>query len=132
MQDFGSFFWIFFIIIMLYPALQKRMLETSRLKILRKIERKRKSRVIAMVHRQETMSFLGFPLLRYISIEDSEEVLRAIRLTPDDMPVDIILHTPGGLVLAVEQIACAMKKIKYFTFFFSRHSLSSLSYLPST
>lgn len=48
-----------------------------------------------MIHRQETMSILGIPLARYISIEDSEAVLRAIRLTPENMPLDLILHTPG-------------------------------------
>lgn len=55
------------------------------------------------------MSFLGFPIARYIDIQDSEEVLRAIRLTPPDMPIDVILHTPGGLVLAAEQIARALR-----------------------
>lgn len=45
---------------------------------------------------------------RFISIEDSEQVLRAIRLTPPDVPIDLILHTPGGLVLATEQIARAL------------------------
>ena len=49
-------------------------------------------------------------MTRYISIEDSEQVLRAIRLTPPDMPIDILLHTPGGLVLATEQIAHAIRK----------------------
>jgi len=42
------------------------------------------------------------------SIEDSEQVLRAIRFTPPDVPIDLILHTPGGLVLATEQIARAL------------------------
>ncbi len=55
------------------------------------------------------MSLLGFPLVRYIDIQDSEEVLRAIRLTPPELPIDVILHTPGGLVLAAEQIARALR-----------------------
>jgi ClpP class serine protease len=58
-----------------------------------------------MIHRQETVNFLGVPVSSYLNIEDSEEVLRAIRLTPDEQPIDMILHTPGGLVLAAEQIA---------------------------
>jgi ClpP class serine protease len=62
-----------------------------------------------MVHRQETMSLLGFPLMRYIDINDSEEVLRAIQLTAPHMPIDLILHTPGGLVLAAGQIAHALR-----------------------
>lgn len=62
-----------------------------------------------MIHRQETMSLLGFPIARYIDIEDSEKVLRAIRMTPKEMPIDMVLHTPGGLGLAAEQIAFALK-----------------------
>ena len=64
--------------------------------------------MIALVHRQETMSLLGFPMARYITIEDSEEILRAVQLTDPDVPIDLILHTPGGLVLATEQIAHAL------------------------
>ncbi len=56
------------------------------------------------------MSFLGFPVYKFINIDDSEEVLRAIQMTDKDMPIDLILHTPGGLVLASLQIARALKK----------------------
>jgi ClpP class serine protease len=55
------------------------------------------------------MSLLGFPILRYIDIDDSEEVIRAIHMTDPDMPLDLVLHTPGGLVLASYQIAHAIK-----------------------
>ncbi len=68
--------------------------------------------MILLVHRQETMSLLGFPVFRYIDIHDSEEVIRAIHMTDPDMPIDLILHTPGGLVLAALQIARAIKKHK--------------------
>jgi ClpP class serine protease len=101
-------FWVFFIISSLLPAIQKRMLQAARLKLMREIESKRGSRVITLIHRQETMALLGFPLFRYIDIDDSEEVLRAVKLTDDEVPIDLILHTPGGLVLASEQIAHAL------------------------
>lgn len=101
-------FWIFFIITTLWPAIRMRMLDASRLRLMRELEKKRGSRVIALIHRQETMALLGFPVYRYINIEDSEEVLRAIKLTDDNIPIDLILHTPGGLVLAAEQIAHAL------------------------
>jgi ClpP class serine protease len=68
--------------------------------------------VILLVHRQETMRLLGFPIARYIDINDSEEVLRAIQMTDDDVPLDIVLHTPGGLVLAALQIARAIHEHK--------------------
>jgi len=98
--DLNSIFFIFFIAQFFIPLLQKRMLEVRRQAAIRAIEQSRHSRLITMIHRQETMSFLGFPIARYIDIEDSEDVLRAIRFTPPDMPIDLLLHTPGGLVLA--------------------------------
>lgn len=104
--------WILFVFSFFIPLMQKRMLLLRRQVAMRSIESRRKSRVISMIHRQETMSFLGIPLARYIDIEDSEAVLRAIRMTPPDMPIDLVLHTPGGLVLASEQIACALKRHK--------------------
>jgi ClpP class serine protease len=111
-MDFGSIFWLFFIVTMLLPIFKQRALESSRIKIMRDLEKKRGSRVISLIHRQESMSFLGLAFRKFINIEDSEEILRAIRFTPEDMPIDIILHTPGGLVLASEQIAYALKKHK--------------------
>jgi ClpP class serine protease len=77
---------------------------------LRRIEGQRGSRVIALVHRQETMSLLGFPLFRYIDVDDSEQVLRAIHMTGPEVPIDLVLHTPGGLVLASLQIARAIAR----------------------
>jgi ClpP class serine protease len=100
--------WVFFLLSALQPVVRKQMLDRSRGKLMRELERQRKSRVIALVHRQETMSLLGFPIARFINIEDSEEVLRAIQMTAPDLPLDLILHTPGGLVLAAEQIANAL------------------------
>jgi ClpP class serine protease len=108
--DLSWLLWLFFIAQFFIPLLQKRMLEARRQAAIRGIEQSRHSRLITMIHRQETMSFLGFPIARYIDIEDSEDVLRAIRFTPPDMPIDLLLHTPGGLVLASEQIAFALKR----------------------
>lgn len=105
---------LFFLLLLqaMVPFVQRRILEFRRHAAIRALEVKRKSRVITMIHRQESVSFLGFTLARYIDIEDSEQVLRAIRMTPPDMPIDLVLHTPGGLVLAAEQIACALKRHK--------------------
>ncbi len=101
-------FWIFFMVAALQPYFRQRMLEAARTRLIAKIEKEHNSRVILLVHRQETMSLLGFPLMRYIDIHDSEEVIRAIHLTGKDVPIDIIIHTPGGLVLAALQIARAL------------------------
>ncbi len=107
-MNFGDFIWLFFIFTSLQPIITQKMLEASRLRALRRLEELRRSRVIALVHRQETMSLLGFPIVRYINIEDSEQILRAIKLTDKSVPIDLIVHTPGGLVLAARQIAHAL------------------------
>jgi len=105
----AELFWLFFILSALQPVLKQRLLDNSRVRMISKIERQRGSRVILLVHRQETMSFLGFPVMRYIDVNDAEEVLRACELTDPDVPLDLILHTPGGLVMAALQIARAIK-----------------------
>jgi ClpP class serine protease len=102
--------WIFIILSSLQPLLKQRLLESSRRKLIAQIERSRRSRVILLAHRQETMKFLGFPVVRYIDLNDSEEVIRAIHLTDPSVPIDIVLHTPGGLVIAATQIARAINR----------------------
>ncbi len=102
-------FWIFFILMALQPLVRQRTLEVLRQRRLADFEKRRGSRAILLVHRQETMRLLGFPLMRFIDIGDAEEVLRAIHLTDDAVPIDLILHTPGGLVLPSVQIARALK-----------------------
>ena len=82
--------------------------EVARTRVIDRFQQDRKSRVIAMIHRQDTQSLFGVQVSQSITIEDSEAILRAIRLTPPEQPLDLILHTPGGLVLAAEQIAKAL------------------------
>jgi ClpP class serine protease len=109
---FTDVFWIFLMLTSLQPVLKQRLLEASRRNLIADIERKRGSRVILLAHRQETMSFLGFPIVRYIDVNDSEAVIRAIHLTDPNVPIDLIMHTPGGLVLAATQIARAINRRK--------------------
>lgn len=110
MSSFFNIIWLLFLISFIIPIIQRRLVDMKRFSLIDEIEKKRKSRLITLIHRQESLSFLGIPLVRFIDIEDSERVLRAIRLTPPEMPIDLMIHTPGGLVLAAEQIAAAVKK----------------------
>jgi ClpP class serine protease len=87
------------LVLFIIPMLQKYTLEATRGRLLSKIGDNRNSAVMTLIHRQETLSLLGAPIARYIDIDDSEEVLRAIRTTPKNVPIDLILHTPGGLAL---------------------------------
>ena len=113
-MDMGDIIWIIVLVVaalvIVVPMLQRRRRLRRRRALIHAIEQERGSRLISMIHRQEALSLLGIPLSRFIDIEDSEQILRAIRLTPDEMPIDLILHTPGGLVLASDQIAYALKR----------------------
>ncbi|MBC7092700.1 hypothetical protein H5T53_01635 [Candidatus Bipolaricaulota bacterium] len=110
MGDIVSILGFLILLQVFVPLVQRKVLELRRQWSIRALEVRRRSRVITLIHRQETVSLLGVPVTRYLDIEDSEQVLRAIRMTPPDMPIDLILHTPGGLVLASEQIACALRR----------------------
>src|SRR3981189_3123480 len=104
----GDILWIFVMHSLFQPVVKQRFLEAARQRLIARIESQRDSRVILLIHRLVTMRFLGFPVLRYIDVNDSEEVLRAIHLTDPAVPLDMVLHTPGGLVLASLQIARAI------------------------
>jgi ClpP class serine protease len=109
--DFGSIIWLFFILSsVIQPLLQQRMLMARRVGAIHRLEKRRGSRVITLIHRQEGFSFFGLPFARFIDVDDSEDILRAIELTDPSVPIDLIVHTPGGLVLAAEQIAGALAR----------------------
>ena len=108
-MNLGTVLALVLVLFLLVPVVSRGLLQRRRVHALEALEAVRGTRVIAMIHRQETVGFLGVPLFRFIDIEDSEAVLRAIRTTPDERPIDILLHTPGGLVLASEQIAYALR-----------------------
>ena len=110
---FRDIFWIAFGVLVLLsviiPAVRMMFLTHARLLKMKEIEKERGSRVISLIHRQESLAFLGIPFIRFLSIDESEKILRVIRKTSDDTPIDLIIHTPGGLLLAAEQIANALK-----------------------
>jgi ClpP class serine protease len=103
-----SLLWLFFILASLQPAFTRQVLFAQRRRALAVISRRRKATVITLIHRQESLNLLGFPIVRYIDIDDAESVLRAIADTADNQPIEIILHTPGGMVIAARQIASAL------------------------
>jgi len=124
-MDFATILGLLFLLTAILPALRQWVLERARQSAIREIEQAHHSRVITLIHRQETISLLGLPISRYIDIDDSEDLLRAIRLTSPDTPIDLILHTPGGLVIAAEQIAHALLRHKApVTVFVPHYALS--------
>src|SRR6201988_4034926 len=107
--DFSTLIWIFIALMALQPLLMGRWFAFNRLKAIQSIEKARGSRVITMIHRQERRSLFGFNVSRHIDLEDAQTIIAAIKETPPERPIDLILHTPGGLVLAAMQIARAVE-----------------------
>jgi ClpP class serine protease len=107
--DFSTLIWIFLALMALQPLLTGRWFAFHRLKAIQNIEKGRGSRVITMIHRQEKRSLFGFNVARHIDLEDAQTIIAAIKETPPERPIDLILHTPGGLVLAAMQIARAVE-----------------------
>ena len=107
-----NIFWVLFIGSFLWGMLSTKLINSERQKVIHQIEKERGSKVITMIHRQETVGFFGVPLKKYIQMEDAEAILRTIREIPDDKPIDLIVHTPGGMLLPAYQIARALKNHK--------------------
>lgn len=107
--DFSTLFFLFILVMVMQPLLAGRLYGLRRAQAIRGIERKRRSRVITMIHRQEKRSLFGMNVSHMIDLEDAQSIISAIKATPDDKPIDLVLHTPGGLVIAAMQIARAVE-----------------------
>jgi ClpP class serine protease len=110
--DFSTLFWIFIVIMVLQPLFTARWYVVRRAQAIRAVEKLHGARVITMIHRQEKRSLFGFAVARHIDLEDAQTIIAAIKSTPEDMPIDFVIHTPGGLVLAAMQIARAVEAHK--------------------
>ena len=107
--DFTTIIFLLFVLMTLQPLLMGRWFSLRRAQAIRAIESAHKTRVITMIHRQERRSLFGLNVARHIDLEDAQTIIAAIKETPDDVPIDLIIHTPGGIVLAAMQIARAVE-----------------------
>lgn len=107
--DFSTLIFLFIALMTLQPLLMGRWFSMRRAQAIRAIEQDNGSRVITMIHRQEKRSLFGMNVSRHIDLEDAQTIIAAIKETPANKPIDLILHTPGGLVLAAMQIARAIE-----------------------
>jgi ClpP class serine protease len=107
--DTSTLIWIAIALFALQPLLMGQWFAVRRAQAIRAIEAAHGTRVITMIHRQEKRSLFGFSVARHIDLEDAQTIIAAIKETPPDRPIDLVLHTPGGLVLAAMQIARAVE-----------------------
>ncbi len=107
--DFSTLIFLFFVFMTLQPLLTGRWYSVQRGQAIRAIEKAHGTRVITMIHRQEKRSLFGLAASRHIDLEDAQTIIAAIKETPPNVPIDLVLHTPGGIVLAAMQIARAVE-----------------------
>ena len=65
----STLLWIFIIFSVLSPIIQRQATTYRRLRAIRHLEEQRNSRVITLIHRQESIALLGLPISRYIDID---------------------------------------------------------------
>jgi ClpP class serine protease len=107
MQKVQDLLWLWAILgVTILPAIRQFLVGLRRKSLIARIEKARGTKVITMIHRQGS-GILGALFVRYIDLDDSERMVKAIR-DAGDRPIDLLMHTPGGLVIAAEQIARAL------------------------
>jgi Serine dehydrogenase proteinase len=62
--------WVIVAVIIIPQACGTYWTDRTRTKLLEQFQSERNSRVIAMIHRQETVSVLGVPVSNFIDIQD--------------------------------------------------------------
>src|SRR5690554_7623150 len=91
--DVSSILWLILAVMVLQPLIVGRWLAFQRAQAIRAMEKAHGTRVITMIHRQERRSIFGFSVSRHIDLEDAQSIIAAIKETPPDVPIDLVLHT---------------------------------------
>ncbi len=100
----AAVFFVIYVMIMASPLLRwsKRFYYT------RQFEKSTNDSIVILAHTQPSSLFDMFKL-PMITLDDSNKLLLALRDIPKSRKIHLVLHTPGGMVIAAEQIARAIK-----------------------
>ena len=90
------------------PVAQLLLAQARRARARQRIARAHMTQVVDLVLRMETVASYGLPIFHYISLPLTEEVVRDIRRTTPDAPLDLLVHLPPGVVVGAEAIARAL------------------------
>ncbi|MFN4182004.1 MAG: SDH family Clp fold serine proteinase [bacterium] len=86
---------------------KKDSLLRIRQEILLRMGERRKTRVLTIVH---SKSLFGEESFEELGREETEHILMRLSEIEPTQDIDLILHTPGGMTLAAEMIAIALKQ----------------------
>lgn len=81
-------------------------------KAIEEYEKKNNVKVLYLVHRKKTIGLFGLPVYEYLEVYDSHRLLSELRRVPVDKDIVLIIHSPGGELLAGVQIAKIFKEWK--------------------
>jgi ClpP class serine protease len=96
------------VFVVLSPVVQLEQLDLRRYVARRRLGKRRRTYVVTLIHRMETLALVGVPVIRFMSLTRADEVARALAAAPPGTPIDLIVHVPDGVVVDGEQIAAAM------------------------
>lgn len=108
MEKLQNLLWLWMILgFTILPAIRSAVVSMQRKMLIARIERQRGSKVITLIHRSQA-GILGALMARYINLDDSEQIMEKVRQA-GNKPIDLVIHTPGGLVIAASQIARVLR-----------------------
>lgn len=75
-------------------------------------EKKYNSKVLFLIHRKKHVGLFGIPVYEYLEVNDAHHLLSELSKTSPDKNLLLIIHSPGGELLAGMQIAKTLKEWK--------------------
>lgn len=79
-------------------------------KAIEEYEKEKNTKVLYLVHRKRTIGLFGLPVYEFLEVYDSHRLLSELRKIPIDKDITLIVHSPGGELLAGVQIAKIFKE----------------------
>lgn len=81
-------------------------------KAIEEYEKEKNTKVLYLVHRKRTIGLFGLPVYEFLEVYDSHRLLSELRKISIDKDITLIVHSPGGELLAGVQIAKIFKEWK--------------------
>jgi len=75
-------------------------------------EKAHNAKVLFLVHRKKQVGFFGVPVYEYLEVSDAHKLLAELKKTSQDKNIVLVIHSPGGELLAGMQIAKMLKNWK--------------------
>lgn len=93
-------------------VISKSLKENHLRSVVETYERETNSKVLFLIHQKKEIGLFGIPFYNYLKIYDAHKLLSDLETIPKEKNITIIIHSPGGELLAGIQIAKALKEWK--------------------